>query len=74
LSLIRPHDGDKNQKTDEQALRLVELITSHIYPESWKVNGGAGTITLFKGRLIIRNHLLVHEQLGGGSAPSLQRP
>ncbi len=74
LSLIRPGGSEQDQKTEEQAQRLIETITSHIQPESWKANGGEGTISFFKGRLIIHNNLLVHEQLGGGSPPSLQKP
>lgn len=74
LTLIRPQDRGKDPKTEEKAQRLMEMITTHIQPESWKINGGKGTISFFKGQLIIRNNLLVHQQLGGGSPPSLLKP
>ncbi len=67
-----PAKGNETNATpDESTRRLIETITSSIQPESWKDNGGEGTIRYFRGRLIVRNNLLVHEQLGGGSAPSL---
>lgn len=67
-----PSTGKEADATpDETTRRLIEMIKTSIQPESWKENGGEGTIRYFKGRLIVRNNQLVHEQLGGGSAPSL---
>lgn len=67
---IRPQGTyDAKQKDPERImLDLIDVITNAIEPESWAVNGGMGTITPFRGKLIIRNSLLVHQQIGGALA------
>ena len=58
---------------DAETQKLIDVITSMIDPPSWKVNGGKGTITEFKGSLIIRNGEEVHdaiEAMLGGPAPA----
>lgn len=54
--------GEAAAESDE-ARRLIEMITKNIEPASWKVNGGAGTIILFRGQLVIRNCAEVHQIL-----------
>ena len=46
---------------------LIDLIESTIHPESWDVNGGAGTVRYFSPLhvLVIRNTQPVHEEIGG---------
>ncbi len=64
--------GEDRSKRDRSAIRnprvrrLITLITTHIQPLSWKDRGGKGTIRYFKGRLVVRNNIEVHQQLGGG--------
>lgn len=58
--------SESRNKTQEQmAQELMNLITSHVEPKSWAVNGGKGTIAFFRGKLVIRNNLIVHELIGG---------
>lgn len=61
------------RSADAETQKLIDVITSMIDPPSWKVNGGKGTITEFKGNLIIRNSEEVHDALEamlGGRAPA----
>lgn len=44
---------------------LINVITTTIEPQSWEVNGGRGTIVPFRGMLVVRNSLDVHQKLGG---------
>lgn len=44
---------------------LVELIEQTVEPDSWRTNGGPGTIVPFQRMLIVRNTILVHQRLGG---------
>lgn len=44
---------------------LIELIVATIEPDSWAANGGDGTISAYRGRLVVRNSPLVHQQLAG---------
>lgn len=54
-------DADEQKAADE----LIRLVTTHVIPASWQVNGGKGTIRYFKGRLVVNNSLEVHQLLGG---------
>ena len=56
---------DKLKGADEATRELVDLIIDHVYPDSWKVHGGSGTISYLRGRLVVRNTPEVHEALGG---------
>jgi hypothetical protein len=56
------NEGAGGEDPSEQ---LIRTITTHIQPLSWKVNGGKGTIKIYKGQLVIRNNMEVHQQLGG---------
>ncbi len=59
-----------NELIDFQGLReekleqLLELIKK-IKPESWKENGGLGTIAEFHGKLMISQTIEMHETIGG---------
>ncbi len=44
---------------------LIHAITQTIRPETWRVNGGKGTIRYFRGQLVIRNTVEVHRILRG---------
>ena len=63
---------------DAETQKLIDIITSMIDPPSWKVNGGKGTITEFKGNLIIRNseeaHDAIQALLGGAPAAGANNP
>jgi len=48
---------------------LVNVIQETIEPDSWRANGGLGTIMPFGAKLVVRNTIGVHQQLGGGNAP-----
>ena len=74
LSAGRQSQELKSGTPEELAQSLINIITSQIEPESWAVNGGKGTIAYFKGRLVIRNNLIVHELIGGPGANKPKAP
>src|SRR5713101_3504110 len=47
---------------------IIDLIQTSVDPDSWKKNGGQGTIVFHPGTmsLVIRNSAEVHSMLGGG--------
>lgn len=47
----------------EKAARLMELLTRTVAPDTWQVNGGAGDLQYFNGKLVARNHVSVQLQL-----------
>lgn len=55
--------GGREREPADPAQQLIDTITQTIEPATWKVNGGKGTIVLFKGQLVIRNNLEVHQRL-----------
>jgi len=59
--------GDEfgQQGTQEQMEKLIELIKQTVEPDSWRDNGGLGTIFAFQNMLVVRNSILVHQRLGG---------
>ncbi len=63
------YDHENEDEADQQRARniqeLIGAIHSTVEPDSWDVNGGRGTIRVFRGRLIIRNSPLVHQMIGG---------
>lgn len=58
-------EGGGEKERGDPVEQLIKTITTDIQPLSWKANGGKGTISYYKGRLIIRNNVEVHQQLGG---------
>ncbi|MFQ5806655.1 MAG: hypothetical protein ACE5I3_09415 [Phycisphaerae bacterium] len=56
---------------DEKLQEFKELILNMIEPESWEINGlgGKGTIFPYKGRLVVRNSLHVHQLIDDGLKP-----
>lgn len=58
-------EQDVGAASDERMRRLIETITATIEPDTWRVNGGRGTIEPFNGLLVIRASPLVHQQIGG---------
>lgn len=48
--------------------QIIELIQTNVEPDSWKINGGAGTIAFNPGTmsLVIKQSAEVHSILGGG--------
>lgn len=66
LNQPRPEDEENEGDSQEEYLeKLVDIITTAIEPDSWAVNGGLGTISAFRGTLVIRNSPLVHQKIGG---------
>lgn len=57
--------GPRNNQVNDEGEELVELIEKTIAPESWDVNGGAGTIVYWGNLkvLVVRNTRDVHGQL-----------
>jgi hypothetical protein len=55
--------GREDKLPEEPVDRVIGMITQVIQPLSWKVNGGRGTIVQYKGRLVIRNNVVVHQEL-----------
>ncbi len=49
---------------EEQIERLTEVILA-INPGSWFGNGGSGTVSEFRGKLIIAQTIEMHEIIGG---------
>ncbi len=49
---------------EEQLERLMGVILA-INPSSWFVNGGAGTVSEFRGKLVIAQTIEMHELIGG---------
>lgn len=45
--------------------QLIQLITDVVEPDSWVTAGGQGTITSIRNTLVVRNTILVHQQLAG---------
>lgn len=48
---------------------LVNVIQETVEPDSWRDNGGEGTIMPFGTQLVVRNTIGVHQQLAGSAAP-----
>ncbi|MCZ6817228.1 MAG: hypothetical protein O7F76_11130 [Planctomycetota bacterium] len=57
---------------DARTRKLIMVITTTIEPDSWRINGGKGTIRFFQGKLVIRNNLDVHRKLAGALADDPQ--
>ena len=59
-------DGqDVGNFSDQRMQELIDVLHNTIEPDSWRVNGGRGSVQAFNGLLIIRNTPLVHQQIGG---------
>jgi len=63
--VIEDRQAEPQAEGEDTLERLVDVITSTIEPDSWAVNGGAGTIATWRGKLIVRNSLYVHQLIGG---------
>lgn len=57
--------GQNNTTGATELQTLVDLIQQTVEPDSWRVNGGPGTIVPFQNMLIVRATILVHQRLGG---------
>lgn len=62
--------GQQNDDDDpdpaEFEADLIDWIQTTVEPDTWQVNGGAGTLAIFDGVLTVRNSADVHALLGGG--------
>lgn len=56
-------EGQRSQERERLLRELVEAIIATVEPDTWDVNGGRGSIRIFKETLIIRNTPLVHEKI-----------
>lgn len=59
------NDEGDDATDDELAERIIEAIVKTVAPESWRVNGGLGTLSFIDGVLIVRNSADVHQMIGG---------
>ena len=51
---------------EDHAQQIIDLIIEFVEPEQWRDNGGdGGTITFYRGTLLIRAPDYMHRQLGG---------
>jgi len=50
---------------DTQIQELVDLIRQTVEPDTWRENGGLGSIIAFQRSIVVRNTILVHQRLGG---------
>ncbi len=59
--------GDEDDPSGQptRLAELIDVIKTTIAPETWDVNGGTGTIRVFRNRLIIRNNVFVHQEIAG---------
>ena len=57
--------GRNGEQDNSDIQELINLIVQTVEPDSWADNGGTGTIQPFRNLLVVRNNLLVHQQLGG---------
>jgi hypothetical protein len=60
-----PSDEGRRDRLEQEQEAFVEVITATVEPDSWVENGGRGTVRLWRGQLIVRNGLYVHQVLGG---------
>lgn len=56
---------DNTQGSQTEMQTLVDLIQQTVEPDSWRQNGGLGTIIPYQRMLVVRNTILVHQRLGG---------
>ncbi len=57
--------GRNGENDNADIKELINLIVQTVEPDSWADNGGNGTIQPFRNLLVVRNNLLVHQQIGG---------
>lgn len=58
-------DEDRPEDTTLQVRKLIAAIQETIEPDTWRDNGGVGSIVAFRHALIVRNTVAVHQLLGG---------
>lgn len=62
-------DQQASSPTEEKSARaasadeFIRLVTTNIRPEIWKQNGGAASIAIYQGKLVVTAPLSVQEQL-----------
>lgn len=55
--------GDESQPEDYDYDSLIELITSTVSPESWDAVGGPGSISGFRGTIVVSQAAETHEDI-----------
>ncbi|HOO16149.1 MAG: hypothetical protein KBH81_01545 [Phycisphaerae bacterium] len=58
------------EERERLAAELIAAITASVEPDTWEVNGGRGTLSIFEGTLIVRNSQRVQRILGSTLLPS----
>ncbi len=61
----RDEDNQQGGARSADMQQLIQLVTDVVEPDSWVTAGGLGTITSIRNTLVVRNTILVHQQLGG---------
>ena len=57
--------GQTAQGGQQEMQQLVDIIRQTIEPDTWRENGGQGSILPYQRSIIVRNTILVHQRLGG---------
>lgn len=68
IFVVASQDTDASNPPEEQTEQmqaLIELIQETVEPNTWRVNGGTGSIAIFGRLLVVRNTIAVHQILGG---------
>lgn len=60
----QPGEESETSAGDEMQ-NLIMLILTTVEPDTWTNGGGLGTIMGWRGRIVVRNSLYVHQLLGG---------
>jgi hypothetical protein len=56
---------DSQQASEATMEKLMTLIRDVVEPDTWRENGGNGSISAYQKTIIVRNTILVHQRLGG---------
>jgi hypothetical protein len=64
-AITEPSQAEPEDELEQDLETFVDLIIETVEPDSWAANGGRGTIRAWRGKIIVRNSLYVHQQLGG---------
>ncbi len=73
INIQKKKKNRSEPKKSEEIKKLLDTVTKHIEPESWKRFGGQGTIRYYNGQIVVYNSIEVHQRLAGAVAASSSR-